>query len=274
MKGIIGRIKKRTFSGVVCEQEVFTVSGLRALPDKNTEPRLRFHNREERRAHANGISRRRHAQLINTNFRPGDLYVTLTFNDKNECHSYKDCWMMTRRFLKRIRRKYKNAKIAYYCGRGENTNRFHVHLLAAGVPEGFLIRKWGYGEIEDVKELRSHCIYEGVDHGPDFTALANYLFDHWEPEQGPHRYHHTRNFEKPEVEEYTECKRAYSKEHPPRAPKGYKLVETKSTQYGYLYFKYVKEPSARFLDFEKDPQRTKKIRKRRTRHKEAEEEFI
>lgn len=271
MSGIIGRIKKRTFAGVVCEQEVFTVYGQRELPDRNREPRIRFQNSEERKAHANGIARRAHARLINANFRPGDLYVTLTFNEKNECHSYEECWALLRRYLKRIRRKYPNAKIAYYCGRGENTNRFHVHILAAGIPETFLIQKWGYGEIADIKQLRSHNLYEGIDHGADFTALANYLFDHWEPEQGPHRYHHTRNFEKPEVEAYRRCRVRYSEEHPPRPPKGYKLVEMKTTRYGYMYFKYVKEPNARFLDYEQDPQRTKKTRKRRTRHTETEE---
>ena len=31
----------------------------------------------------------------------------------------------------------------------------------------------------------------------------------------------------------------------PRPPKGYILVETKSTKYGYLYFKYVLEPPKR-----------------------------
>ena len=257
---------------MVCEQEVFNTS-ISALPNKNSEPCLRFQSEEERAAHKAGISRRAHARLINANFRPGDLYVTLTFDKQNECHSYEECWMLLRRYIKRLRNKYPHAKIAYYCGRGENTNRYHAHMLACGIPEEFLISNWGYGEVREISRLRSHNIYEGIDHGADYTALANYLFDHWEPEQGPHRYHHTRNFDKPEVEEYTECKRKYSADHPPRAPKGYRLVEVKTTRYGYMYFKYVKEPRKPFLDFEADPQRTKKTRKRRTRHKQEPEEF-
>jgi hypothetical protein len=43
----------------------------------------------------------------------------------------------------------------------------------------------------------------------------------------------------------------YSEKRPPIAPKGYKLVETKTTKYGYLYFKYVAIP-------EKDPRRRAK----------------
>lgn len=269
---LIGRIKKRTFAGVVCEQEVYTVSPRCQCKTSGSEPRLRFNNEAERAAHREGISRRKHARLINANFLPGNLYVTLTFNRKNECHSYAECWTLLRRYIKRIQRKYPNAKLAYYCGRGENTNRFHIHILAAGVPEGFLVSKWGYGEVEDVKQLWAHCIYDGIDHGADYTALANYLFDHWEAEQGPHRYHHTRNFTQPEVEDYTECRRNYSAENPPKAPKGYKLVEVKTTRYGYLYFKYVKEPREKFMDFDADIHKPKRIRKRRTKQKPPGEE--
>lgn len=270
---LYGRIKKRTFSGVVCEQEIYTVSPYGYKKTAGNEPRLRFNSEAERAAHREGISRRKHARLINANFRPGDLYVTLTFNGRNECHGYEACWILLRRYIKRIRKKYPHAKLAYYAGRGENTNRFHVHILAGGVPEDFLIKKWGYGEVEDIKPLWAHCIYDGVDHGADYTALANYLFDHWEPEQGPHRYHHTRNFEQPEEEDYTECRRNYNEENPPKAPKGYKLVESKITRYGYMYFKYVKEPKAAFLDFDADIRKPKRIRKRRIRRSTPGEEL-
>lgn len=41
------RVKRRTFSGVVCEQEVFNVSS-RLRDVKNAEPRQRFKTEEER----------------------------------------------------------------------------------------------------------------------------------------------------------------------------------------------------------------------------------
>ena len=264
MGRIIGRIKKRTFAGVVCEQEVYTISpgGQKATA---SEPRLRFNNEAERAAHREGISRRKHARLINANFRPEDLYLTLTFDRKNECHTYEECWKMLKRYISRIRRKYPHAKLAYYCGRGENTNRYHVHMLAAGITADVLISKWGYGEVEDAQKLWAHVMYDGVDHGPDYTSLANYLFDHWEPEQGPHRYHHTRNLEQPKEEDYTICRRNYSEINPPDPPKGYKLVEARGTKYGYFYFKYVIEPRQKFMDFDAGIRKPKRTRKRRKR---------
>ena len=56
---------------------------------------------------------------------------------------------------------------------------------------------------------------------------------------------------KPEEEEPTEVKVhcGYSAKNPPKAPKGYKLVEIKATKYGYWYLKYVVEPP-------KDPRRS------------------
>ena len=91
-------------------------------------------------------------------------------------------------------------------------------------------------------KLREHNKYNGVDYGADFTGLANYLFNHWTAEQGGHRYYRTRNIEEPKKERVTLIRRDYSVDKPPRAPKGYKLVESECNEFGYLYFKYVKVP--------------------------------
>ena len=76
-------------------------------------------------------------------------------------------------------------------------------------------------------------------------AYSMAQFDHWTKEQGGHRWKQTRNARKPDRETPTVAKRVYTESKPPRPPKGYILVETKSTKYGYLYFKYVLEPPKR-----------------------------
>ena len=50
------RVKRRTFSGVVCEQEVYNVPD-RIKSLEKAEPRPRFKNEEERELHRIGISR-------------------------------------------------------------------------------------------------------------------------------------------------------------------------------------------------------------------------
>ena len=117
-----------------------------------------------------------------------------------------------------------------------------MHMLSEGVPEELIRRQWYLGSVVRIEHLKGHNYYDGVDHGQDYTGLANYLFDHWTPEQGGHRWKPTKNLRQPERENPKEIKRQYSEQKPPRAPKGYVLVESKATRYGYLYFKYVRIP--------------------------------
>ena len=238
------RVKKRTFSGVVCEQEVFTISD-RVQDIRKAEPRQRFKTPEEREQHRINISRKKHARYFNENFSPRSLYRTLTFDVEHECHEYRDVKRIRDLFVRRLKYAYPDAVIFIYVGRGKSTHRFHIHMVSDGIPEDFTEKKWEFGSVLRIEHLREHNYYNGIDHGQDYTGLANYLFDHWTPEQGGHRWKQTRNAKKPDAEKPTEVKRNYSEAKPPRPPKGYIFVEAKSTKYGYQYFKYVLEPPKR-----------------------------
>lgn len=235
------RVKRRIFSGVVCEQEVYSV------PDRikdigKAEPRPRFKNEEERELHRIGISRRKHIQLVNENFSPRSYYSTLTLDDEHEVHTFKEARRLRDNYARRLKYHYPDAKVCLYMGRGKSTHRIHFHMLSDGVPEEAIRELWGMGDILRADHLREHNYYNGVDYGQDYTGLANYLFDHWTPEQGGHRWKQTRNLAKPEREPAVPIKRKYSGSRPPRPPKGYIFVESRVTRFGYLYFKYVKEP--------------------------------
>ena len=118
-------------------------------------------------------------------------------------------------------------------------------MVSNGLTEEQIQEKWDGGTIIRIEHLREHNYYNGVDHGRDYTGLANYLFDHWTPERGTrHHYKGTRNLCQPEKEAATEAKREYSESKPPRAPKGYRLVEAKTNRYGYMCFKYVRSEDA------------------------------
>lgn len=235
------RVKRRRFSGVVCEQIVYNVSD-RVRDIKHAKPRLRFKDEAERELHRTMISRRHHASLVNANFSPTSLYSTLTFDMENEVHNFDEARIIRDRYFRRLKYAYPDAVIFIYMGRGKATHRIHFHMISEGVPKEYIYKQWTYGRVERCDNLREHCFYDKQDHGQDYTGLANYCFDHWTPEVGGHRWKMTRNARKPEVEDATECKRDYSEQKPPRAPKGYVLMETKATKYGYLYFKYVKQP--------------------------------
>ena len=239
------RVKRRTFCGAVCEQEVFNIRENQSI--SAAEPREpRFMTDEERTAHREAISRRRHTQLFNANFTHESLYSTLTLDNDHEVHEFEEMKRLRDNYIRRLKRRFPDAVIFAYIGKGKNTHRLHMHMVSDGIPKDVIAGQWTYGSIVRIDHLREHNMVDGQDHGEDFTQLANYLFDHWTPEQGGHRWKNTRNAKQPVKEEPKQVKRNYTEEKPPTAPKGYKLVETRTNRYGYLYFKYVKIPESRY----------------------------
>ena len=226
------RVKRRIFSGVVCEQEVYTVSDRANI--KKAEPRPRFKDDEERAQHRIGISKRKHQRLVNENFSPLSLYSTLTFDDDSEVHTFSEARRIRDNYFRRLQRACPDAKIIIYMGRGKSTNRIHFHMISDGIPEETISGKWNDGSVIHIRHLREHNYYNGVDYGQDYTGLADYLFNHWTPEQGGHRWKATRNLRQPEKEAPTLALRTYTEKKAPIAPKGYKLVEARATKWGYI----------------------------------------
>lgn len=240
-------MKRRIFSGVICEQLVYNVpTGIRDLKSYTPEKpsRKRFKDESERAKHREEISRRTHIRSFHANFGTESIYSTLTFDDDWEVHTFADAKRIRRNFVRALQRAHPEAVIFLYMGRGKGTDRIHFHMVSQGVPKEVISEKWKYGSVKRFNNLRAHNWYNDVDHGQDYSGLANYLFDHWTEEVGGHRWFQTKNAKKPDAEEPTEVRvtGGYSEKRPPVAPKGYKLVEIKSNQYGYLYFKYVVEP--------------------------------
>lgn len=240
-------VKRKIFSGPIIEQLVYNVpDGTPNIEDYDPDKQLRkrFRDEEERAAFLKEISRRVHFRNFMANFSPTSLYSTLTFDDENEVHTFREAKRIRRNFCRVLQYAYPDAVFFIYMGRGKSTNRIHFHMVSEGIPEDFISRKWKYGTIKRIEHLRKHNYYDGVDHGQDYTGLANYLFNHWTPEVGGHRWFQTKNARKPDRRPAKEVhiRGSYSAKRPPRAPKGYQLVETKTTKYGYHYFKYVWMP--------------------------------
>ena len=241
------QMKKRIFSGDVLDQIVYNVpDGTRSVEDYDPEKqkKKRFEDEESYEKFKLEISRRNHIRLFNANFSPSSIYGTLTFDDDWEVHTFRDAKRIARNYIRRLKNKYPDAVVFLYMGRGKGTQRIHFHTVSEGIPEEFLSKKWTYGAVRRFEHLREHNWYDGVDHGQDYTGLANYLFNHWTEEVGGHRWIMTKNAKKPEEEKPTEVhvRGGYHSKRAPIAPKGYKLVSTKATQYGCVYFKYVRLP--------------------------------
>ena len=231
-------VKRRSFFGVVCEQTVFFAPERQSL--KTAQPRVRFKNEDERQWHRIQQSRKHNARVINTNYTAKSMYSTLTLDNENEVHTFDEAKKLRNLYVRCLKRAYPDARIHIYMGRGKTTHRIHFHMISEGIPREVIMAKWKYGTVVRVDHLKEHNYYNGVYHGEDYTGLANYLFDHWTEEQGGHRWSATRNIIQPRPEDATVTKREYTINKPPLTPKGYKLVEAKGNEFGFLSFKYVR----------------------------------
>ena len=248
------RVKRRIFSGTVCEQEVYLTTD-QTTPVRQLEGgkvhRLRFRDEEERKRHREGMARRAHIRAFNANFGPSSLYATLTMDNEHEVHTFEDAKRVRERYIRRLLHRHPQAVIFAYLGRGENTRRIHMHMVCEGIPEQDIIGLWRQGRVCRLEHLREvNYDISGRCVGRDYSGLANYLFDHWTPEQGGHHYYKSRTARPCDREEATDCKTAYSETRPPRPPKApegytYELVDVFATSYGYYNFRYVMLPIRR-----------------------------
>lgn len=231
------RVKTRIFAGNVCEIAVWNMADGERI--SLSVKRERFASPEQYEEFKKAQAMRRFVRMVNANHGPSSMKGTLTFSDDCELYSFKDARRIRSIYVRRIRRRCPDAKIIIVMGRGKSTARIHFHYIMAGVPEDVIRSCWSWGDIVECKHLREHCIYDGVDHGQDYTGLAEYYFKHWTPEQGGHHYYATRNHVQPKPEKPVEIKREYTRAKPPKAPKGYVFVEHRGTEFGYQCFKYI-----------------------------------
>lgn len=237
------QIIKCIYSGAVCETLVYEIP-VNVAPATAKLPQPKPMNEEERLRHLLGISKRHHTQLCNANWNPDYLFCTLTFDDVHLPSDFTDAKRIARNYRRRLKYTYPDSVIFLYLGRGRKSGRIHIHMVCFGIPESVIKEKWkkSGGEVDLIEHLRKHNKVNGKDCGQDYTGLANYLYDHWTPEQGGRHWSNTQNVRQPEIEKTVEVERRYSVQNPPPAPKGYIFVECRETEYGLLYCKSVRNP--------------------------------
>lgn len=236
--------RKRTFSVAVCEIEYFNAPESRS---PSLKPKLETVRTEaERRVYNRRKSEKHFTRLVNANFDHTAYYVTLTYDNEHLPLTIEEAEKGLENYIRRLRRTNPQAKIIAVTGHGKRSGRLHHHLIISGVSERDIIKKWTCGEIARAEHLRAHNFYNGVDHGEDFTALAAYLHAHTPDSVKGRRWRQTKNLLQPKADKPKKVSRFYSEKKPPKAPKGYKLINVRCSEYfgsGYICFKYVRIPT-------------------------------
>ena len=268
-------VKRRIYAGCTLEIQTY-LNDRRVRSTGGSEPNPRFKNDEDRKEFMLARSRRKFIRMVNENFTPQGFYCTFTCDRKHECHTIEEIRKLWNRFWRRMRRKHPGVKMVGVPGRNGSAkdekgnkkrdgDKFHVHMMIEGVSKEEIEKEWIYGNAR-VDQLWEHVKYDGVDHGPDYTKLAEYMIDHWAPEQGPRKWKATRNLRRPETEIETEMatlemKRQGGDCRIPETPEGYIFIEAKQTKYGFSSYMYVLDPRQRQREIKNNDMKRRQKRK-------------
>ena len=143
--------------------------------------------RNERRA------RQQLARTINANFQPGDLYVTLTFDDCHLPNSRKQAEREADNFIRRVRYHMgRDAhRLRHVCklAQGNRSGRWHIHIVMNLRDANVVRALWGRGSVK----------VSWLDNHRDYTGLANYLFNQRDAECTGKRWKQSNHMRRPSV---------------------------------------------------------------------------
>ena len=139
---------------------------------------------------------KRLARIINCNFRPGDLWLTLKYSDDRLPADLDEADKTIAKFLRKVRAAYKKEteqKLRYILCTSETSTktgsktRLHHHLVMDRMAYEIICRYWPQAEIS----------YSLLDGRGDHTALAKYIVRNFGGEAGRKRWSCSRGLDKP-----------------------------------------------------------------------------
>lgn len=206
------RYLKRIWAGDVYEEKIYFsprergISCERAARENLSTEKMEEYNCLE--------AKRRCARMVNTNFKEGDLFLTLTFRERVDI---KTALRLFRNFidrLKRLRKRKGYAELKYLYVVERKNKREHVHLLINKMDLTMkeLKEVWGLGRV----------MVSILEPGGDYTGLAYYITKENYKEYGK-RWSGSRNLENPKVKVTLVSEEKKTKRL--RVPKNYKVIE-------------------------------------------------
>lgn len=207
--------------------------------------RVKGNSSEKKQVGNREYAKRALARIINCNFGPGDLWLTLTYRD-GAMEDYKEADHKAALFLERLAYRIRKLGGALKWIRNTSTLdgdtgevvRIHHHLIVSG--EWFRVEDkalWlGKQKVEDIWGL-GFVDFRFLRHQEDFKPLANYIVNQGRFLPDEKKWHSSRNMKKPVVR-----KRLISKSGPLKAPSGAKLLHESEydIESGNHYIRYIK----------------------------------
>ena len=220
-------MEKYTYSGKYLEIEKYVVTkGGRKRGVKQKESTLAQLKLNEKN------TKKKFTRKLNTNFTIEDIFVTLTFKNKDTI-TEKEAKKELEKFLRRLRgfRKKTGLKdLKYICVmERDNKNGIHFHVVMSAISMDAVNTIWGKGRIQISQLIFSDNGLEG---------LANYMLKQQLEKKNVKKWSQSKNLKKPIIK-----KKIVKKFNPnihPKAPKGYKVTNAELTANEFLgYYLYM-----------------------------------
>lgn len=192
--------------------------------------------------------------MLAANFLPGDLVVTLTYDEEHlpETRAQANARLKAfRRTLTRLRRDRGDELVMIWTteNRGDD-GRWHHHCVINGTGEDYdeIVRLWVWGSNVFIRSLR-------MDKGKSYESLARYMCKEARERPGLRCWSYTRSCRHPEVETF-----AVPDDEDVSVPEDAKLIADEGVRTEFGSFHYVKYLAG-------EPQRIsrKRVRSRRRR---------
>ncbi len=196
-------------------------------------------------------------RIVNTNFGPGDLYITLTYEDDTPPSPAKAKRELAK-YIRRLREySSKSGVTLKWIAVTEHRDgvRIHHHLILSGIGGDMARLLWQTEPDPARRGKRRKWAGHGrapndtLDSSGDYEFLARYLGK--EDKQREHRWTGSRNLARPVVEEPREISRqAVTRAHnDPKAPRGYRLTgwdyRAGADGHSLLYLRCIRDPARR-----------------------------
>lgn len=169
-----------------------------AIDDIPVAGRIKKDNSKAQRNLNDKNSRKMVERLINTNFTDRDLWITLTYDDKNLPVNMDKALDNMRRFIRTINRRRKkaglaNARYIYVTEYAPDSEvRWHHHIVMDGdMPMDDVESCWRYGGRNEIRKLKKD------ENG--LSGLATYITKEKHRRKGERRWSASKGLKKPEV---------------------------------------------------------------------------
>ena len=209
----------------------------------NDSPKVRAKKRKlsseaQQRMNAKYSYQKLELQLA-ANYRPGDLWVTLTYDDDHLPKTRAEAELRFKYFLRKLRaaRGKRSAPVVHWNSEHKHEHedrlqhrRWHHHfcLNACGQDFDLIRRCWIYGSNIEIEVLK-------IDKDHSYEALARYMCKEAKDRPGLRSWSCTRNAKRPEVETFP-----VPDDTPLNAPKGATVYEESSDRTEFGSFRYIK----------------------------------